>query len=101
MRLGQRLLARLRRDPESGAQIVGAVENVAAHPGDDDYLVLLRAKIVRVVDGDRALAAELAGLLAEMGRPVVTVSGDRTAEVRENSGIVSLGDHASNTVGDR
>lgn len=101
VRLGQRLLARLRRNPESGDQIAEAVENLAAHPGDDDYLGLLRAKIARVVDGDRALAGELAGLLAAAGRPVVTVSGDRTAVVRENTGIVSQGDHADNTVRDR
>lgn len=101
VRLGQRLLTRLRRNPESGEQIVEAVEDVAAHPGDGDYLGLLRAKIVRVVDGDRTLAEDLAELLAAAGQPVVTVSGDRTAAVRENSGIVSLGDHASNTVGDR
>ncbi|MFD7628974.1 hypothetical protein ACFV7Q_23575 [Streptomyces sp. NPDC059851] len=101
VRLGQRLLARLRRNPESGDQIVEAVEDVAAHPEDVDYLGLLRAKIVRVVDGDRVLAGDLAELLAAAGRPVVTVSGDRTAAVRENTGIVSLGDHASNTVRDR
>ncbi|MFJ3513303.1 MULTISPECIES: hypothetical protein [unclassified Streptomyces] len=101
VRLGQRLLARLRRDPQSEGQIVEAVEDVAAHPGDDDYLGLLRAKIVRVVEGDGALAGELAALLAAAGRPVVTVSGDRTVALRENTGIVSLGDHASNTVGDR
>ncbi|MFD9531932.1 hypothetical protein [Streptomyces sp. NPDC060010] len=100
VRLGQRLLARLRRSPESGDQIVEAVEDVATHPGDDDYLELLRAKITRVVDGDRALAGELAELLAAAGRPVVTISGDRTATVRENTGIVSLGDHAVNTVKD-
>lgn len=98
VRLGQRTLARLRRSPGAGEEIEQAVTELAERPGEDGRLLRLRSEIVRLVGQDPSLAAELAELLAAAGPAAITVMGDHTTVVRENSGIVSLGDHAHNTI---
>jgi hypothetical protein len=98
--LGQRLLNRIRKHPESDAQIAKAVEGVAGNPGDDDYEGLLRGKITKALDRDGTLSTDLAELLKTAGH-VVSTSGDRTAIVNRNTGILSLGDNADNTINER
>ncbi|MEU2598245.1 hypothetical protein ABZ669_13570 [Streptomyces hirsutus] len=98
VRLGRRLLERLRRNPDSDAQISRAVLNVADDPEDEDYTAVLRAKVEKALGREGGLVGDLAALLAESGVGPATVSGDRSVRMSDNHGIVSLGDHPRNSI---
>ncbi|GHC38525.1 hypothetical protein GCM10010507_10110 [Streptomyces cinnamoneus] len=98
VRLGRRLLERLRRNPDSDAQISRAVLAVADDPEDEDYTAVLRAKVERALGREDGLASDLAALLAESGVGLATVSGDRSVRMTTNHGIVSLGDNVRNSI---
>ncbi|GAA2935671.1 hypothetical protein GCM10020221_34310 [Streptomyces thioluteus] len=98
VRLGRRLLERLRRDPGSDARISGAVLAVADDPEDEDRTAALRAGVERALRREDGLAGELAALLAESGVGPATVPGDRSVRMTTNHGIVSLGDNARNSI---
>ena len=97
VRLGQRLLARLRRIKHSGAQIETAVRDVAEHPEDQDFQVALRAQIKKAVEADPDLEADLVALL-KAGGVTISATGARAVAVQHNEGIVSTGDNAVNRI---
>lgn len=98
VRLGRRLLERLRRNPASDTQISRAVLAVADDPEDEGYTAVLRAKVEMALGREDGLAGDLAALLAESGVGPATVSGDRSVRMRTNHGIVSLGDNVRNSI---
>ena len=95
LRLGQRLLERLRHHPQVGSQISQAAADAAAHPDAGDALNLLRVLIAGAVSTDQDLAKDLRAMLAEQAAP----AGSRTVAIGINNGIVSLGDDTDNTIG--
>ncbi|MFE3776405.1 hypothetical protein [Streptomyces sp. NPDC059122] len=101
VRLGQRLLARiLHRGPDS-APVEATVTSLADAGADQDILDLRRAELrIALRDALRdspSLADELSVLLPE--RPAVQASGERGVAVAgNNSGIISTGDGAHNTL---
>jgi hypothetical protein len=93
VRLGQRLLARLR-----GTRLDEAVTDVADRPGDDDFNHALRAQVKKALaEGGPLLADDLRELLATAGVRV-SAAGAGSVAVQHNEGIVSTGDGAANTV---
>jgi hypothetical protein len=97
VRLGQRLLAVLRRRAGNRGQVEAAVLDAAAHPGDRDFLAGLRAQVRKALEGDPGLTAELTALLAAGGSAVAI--GGRAVAVHHNCGIISTGDGAVNMTG--
>ncbi|WP_230393418.1 hypothetical protein [Plantactinospora alkalitolerans] len=105
--LGQRLLHRLRRgravvEPAdadagsgAGAALDEAVVDVAEHAGDADFRGALRARVRKFLEDDADLASDLAALLDAAG---VRASGAGAVAVQQNSGIISTGDGATNTI---
>lgn len=97
VRLGQRVLTRLRSHPAS-EQLSAVVTDVAANPDDEDYINLLRAKVTKIVAADPELASDLAALLRAAGWSI-GAAGDTTVRVHTNvGGIVSTGDSARNII---
>src|SRR4051812_44843964 len=81
VRLGHRLLTRLRRgrDGTERLQLEAAVTDVAAAPADEDFRGALRGQVKKALAGtdgaeDPDLAADLTGILAEAG-VTVTATG--------------------------
>ena len=105
VRLGQRLLARLRRsasDDPARPQLESAAADVAANPDDEDFRAALRGQLKKALSGadgmnDPALAEDLLGLLRDAGVSVAA-TGQGSVAVGRNEGIVSTGDHATNTI---
>jgi hypothetical protein len=94
VRLGQRLLARvLSRAGDRRARVEAAVADLAAAGDDPDGTAALRFQLRRALAADPELAGQVAAELAasppRTGSRTVTVHGDA-------SGIVSLGDRATN-----
>ena len=106
VRLGRRLLGRLRRGAEDGGgggrpQLEAAAADVAADPQDPDFQAALRGQVKKALGGidgveDPDLAADLAGLLAAAG-VAVTASGERAVAVARNEGVIATGDNATIT----
>ncbi|MFJ3903856.1 hypothetical protein [Streptomyces sp. NPDC090025] len=97
VRLGQRLLERLRRSGPDRPALEAAVTDLAEAGDDEDAVAALRLRIRRALRDSPELRAELAALLPAPGAEAagartVTVGGDVT-------GIVSTGDGATNIVG--
>ncbi|MBB5081687.1 hypothetical protein [Nonomuraea endophytica] len=91
--LGTRILRRL----FGGADAVGAgpaaIEELAAHPGDADYVAALRLVIRRALEAEPGLAAEIAAMVP--AAPSVTASGERSVAVGgTNAGLIITGDEA-------
>jgi hypothetical protein len=98
VRLGLRLLARLRRgEGKAHAAVEEAVADVAQNPGDEDFQAALRAQVKKALSRDPELARDLAGLLRE-GGVTVTAAGERAVAVGHNAGILSTGDGATNRI---
>lgn len=106
VKLGRRLLARLLRrggskDP-ARPQLEAAVGVAADNPQDEDFRLALRGQVKMALTGkdgvdDPMLAADLAHLLDAAG--IQVSAGDaRSVAVGHNEGIISTGDHASNTI---
>jgi hypothetical protein len=96
VRLGQRLLTMFRHRASNGGQFDAAVLDAAAHPGDPDFRVSLRAQIRKVLEANPGLAADLTALLAADGN--ILAAGDRAVAIQRNEGIVSTGDGTVNIV---
>ncbi|MEV0375391.1 hypothetical protein AB0I10_37460 [Streptomyces sp. NPDC050636] len=94
VRLGQRLLARIRGSAADPAAIDGAVTDLAADPDDPDALAALRLQIRRAL-ADPALVDEIAALLPAPG-PAQSSGAGSVAVSGNVSGIVSTGDGAMN-----
>jgi hypothetical protein len=93
VRLGQRLLARLR-----GTRLDDAVKDIADRPGDQDFDHALRAQVRKALaEGGAPLADDLRALLATAGVRL-SATGPGSVAVQHNEGIVSTGDGATNTV---
>ncbi|MGW0885910.1 hypothetical protein [Streptomyces sp. NPDC002671] len=92
VRLGQRLLARLRRDVQPRIDV--AVEDLASALDDEDFRGALRAQIKKALGEDANLASDLEKLLA--GSPVsAQATGARSVAVAHNDGVISTGDNAT------
>ncbi|MFI9550259.1 hypothetical protein [Nonomuraea endophytica] len=90
--LGTRILRRLFGGADAGAAGPAAIEELAAHPGDADYVAALRLVIRRALEAGPGLAAEIAAMVPA---PSVTASGERSVAVGgSNSGLIITGDEA-------
>ncbi|KUL37838.1 hypothetical protein ADL22_20510 [Streptomyces sp. NRRL F-4489] len=97
VRLGRRILARLRGRAADPAALDGAVADLAAEPDDPDALAALRFQIRRALAADPALVQEIAALLPAAG-PDRNGGAGSVAVGGDVSGIVSVGDGATNIV---
>ncbi|MGQ4332959.1 hypothetical protein [Streptomyces hayashii] len=94
VRLGQRLLARLRRNEDVQPRIDVAVQDLASALDDEDFLGALRAQIKKALGEDADLASDLKKLLT--GSPVMAqATGTRSVAVTHNDGVISTGDNAT------
>ncbi|MFJ2417491.1 MULTISPECIES: hypothetical protein [Streptomyces] len=94
VRLGQRLLARLRRNEDVQPRIDVAVQDLTSALDDEDFLGALRAQIKKALVEDADLASDLKKLLTES--PVTTQAmGTRSVAVTHNDGVISTGDNAT------
>ncbi|MGW3312009.1 hypothetical protein ACWDG9_36110 [Streptomyces sp. NPDC001073] len=94
VRLGQRLLARLRRNEDVQPRINVAVQDLASALDDEDFLGALRAQIKKALAEDASLASDLKKLLT--GSPVTAqATGTRSVAVTHNDGVISTGDNAT------
>ena len=98
VRLGQRLLARLRRGDATRDRVDAAVADLAGNPDDEDFLVALRAQVKKALQADPDLGADLEDLV-KSGGAVHNASGVRSVAAGPNSGIISTGDGATNRIG--
>jgi hypothetical protein len=96
IRLGQRLLARLRRGNDNG-QLDAAVLDVAEQPGDEDFQIALRGQVKKAAQADPELEADLRDLLKAAGVHI-TATGDGAVAVQHNEGIISTGGNATNRI---
>ncbi|MEU9742550.1 hypothetical protein AB0E12_25540 [Micromonospora chersina] len=94
--LGRRLWRRLFGSAEAPA-VEAAVLEATEHPGDADYLAGLRLQVKKALAADEALAGDLAGLLRSDGVTIVA-AGEGSAAVHTNTGIISTGDNATNSL---
>ncbi|MFD1660186.1 hypothetical protein ACFSL4_18775 [Streptomyces caeni] len=94
VRLGQRLLARLRRNEDLRPRIDVAVQDLASALDDEDFRGALRAQIKKVLEEDADLASDLKTLLAG-SRVMAQATGARSVAVTRNDGIISTGDNAT------
>ncbi len=96
VRLGQRLLERLRRNNPDRPALDAAVTDLAEANDDPDAVAALRLRIRHALRDSPQLHAELAALLPV---PRAETSGERTVAVAgDMTGIVSTGDGATNIV---
>jgi len=93
VRLGQRLLARLRGAQKDRDQIDQVVADVARRPGHDSRAAV-RALIIHAVEADPSLAADLRAIVQDAGARIIA-SGERSVAVQHNSGVISTGDGAT------
>ncbi|MFK4221555.1 hypothetical protein [Streptomyces sp. NPDC019890] len=103
VRLGQRLLARiLNRGADADPVRVSVTSLADADAGADRDMLALRRAELRIalreaLRDSPGLADELSALLPE--RPVVQADGERSVALAgNNSGIISTGDGAKNTL---
>lgn len=95
VRLGQRLLARL-RSRDSGRPVIDrAVRSLARDPSDAHKLGYMRQQIQRALDADPQLVLEVRDLLA---RGAASGASYSAISVEQNDGIISTGSHATNKV---
>jgi hypothetical protein len=105
---GRKLLARLCHRGGSGSgqaarpQLEAASADVAADPQDADFRAALRGQVKKALAGtdgvdDPTLAADLARLLEAAGIHV-SAEGAGSVAVAENTGIISTGPDATNTI---
>ncbi|MFC6083461.1 hypothetical protein [Sphaerisporangium aureirubrum] len=96
---GRRILQRIfGADPAPG-ETPEAVRDLAADPGNPDLQAVLRVRILKALDADAELAAEVRRMLAEAAasaaRVSVTASGERAVAAHTISGAVSTGDDST------
>jgi hypothetical protein len=106
VRLGRRLLDRLRHRGGSGdaarPQLEAAAADVAADPQDEDFRSALRGQVKKALSGtdglkDEGLAADLKELLEAAGVRV-SAEGAGAVAVGHNEGIISTGSNAKNEI---
>ncbi len=66
--LGQKLWGKLHKPVEESSRALGAAEEVAEAPEDDDARAGLRRQLVKILEADPDLASELAKLLDSAGQ---------------------------------
>ncbi|WP_203604723.1 hypothetical protein [Streptomyces sp. SID8014] len=91
--LGQRVLQRLWHREEDRPRLTRALEDTAQAPGDTAAQDALREEIRRLLGADACLAREVADLLgpARVTHETYSASGQGSAVVRENHGVINLG----------
>jgi hypothetical protein len=89
--LGQRILARIRRQSRQPEALDIAVADLAQDSGDPDTVAALRLQIRKVLVADPDLVAELSQLLSSGAH--TTASGPRSVAIGgDNHGAISTGD---------
>ncbi|SHN33330.1 hypothetical protein SAMN05216268_1392 [Streptomyces yunnanensis] len=96
VRLGQRLLARILQRGTDAASVEATVTDLAGRGEDPDARAALRRQIERALRDDPRFAGELSAMLPE--RPAAQGTGARSVSVTDNTGIISTGDGATNTL---
>lgn len=103
VRLGWRLLARLRRgrDGTGRPQLEAAAADATADLAEEDFRSALRGQVKKALAGtdgvdDPELAADLTGILAADGVSVTAI-GVGAVAVNRNDGIISTGGGATIT----
>lgn len=106
VRVGRRLLGRLRRRGGSGdparPQLEAAAADLASAPADEDFRSALRGQVKKALSGtdglaDETLATDLKQILQDAGVRV-SAEGAGSVAVGRNEGIISTGDKARNTI---
>ena len=90
--LGRRVLRRILRREQTDTAMAAAVEDLADDPTDVDRVAAIRVQLRKALAADPDLAAEIAGMLRQAG-PNLIASGNRSAAVGHNTGIVQTGDN--------
>lgn len=91
--LGRKLWAKLRKPVEESPRALGAAEEVAEAPEDDDARAGLRRQLVKILEADPDLASELAKLLDSAGRGISyqgTLHG--SGAIAQGPGAVAAGE---------
>ena len=90
--LGRTLWAKLRKPVEESPRALGAAEEVAEAPDDDDARAGLRRQLVKILEADPDLVSEVAKLLDSAGRGTsyqATLHG--SGAIAQGSGAVAAG----------
>jgi hypothetical protein len=90
--LGRKLWARLRKPVEATPRALGAAEEVAEAPDDDDARAGMRRQLMKILEADPDLASEVAKLLEAAGRGTsyqATLSG--SGAIAQGPGAVAAG----------
>ncbi|MYT34350.1 MULTISPECIES: hypothetical protein [unclassified Streptomyces] len=94
VRLGQRLPARILHRGTDAVSVEVGVTDLAGRGEDPDVRAALRRQIKRALRDDPQFADELSAMLPE--RPAPQATGARSVSVTDNTGIISVGDGATN-----
>ncbi len=91
--LGHKLWAKLRKPVEESPRALGAAAEVAEAPDDDDARAGLRRQLVKILEADPDLAAELAKLLDSAGRgPSYQAALHGSGAIAQGAGAVAAGE---------
>lgn len=91
--LGRRLWARLRKPVEESPRALGAAAEVAEAPDDGDARAGLRRQLLKILEADPDLAAELAKLLDAAGRGLSYQANlQGSGAIAQGAGAVAAGE---------
>lgn len=91
--VGTRILQRVFGRKQAGSPLPEPLADVVAHPGDEEYLTVLRVAIRKALERDAAMLAEVRSIVSEIpktgvtqhvhaGRDAYTSAGDMTIHQR-------------------
>jgi hypothetical protein len=90
---GRKLWAKLRKPVEESPRALGAAEEVAEAPDDDDARAGLRRQLVKILEADPDLASEVAKLLESAGRGTsYQASLQGSGAIAQGRGAVAAGE---------
>lgn len=90
--LGRKLWEKVRRPVQENPRALGAAEEVAEAPDDDDARAGLRRQLLKILEADPDLASELDKLLGSVGRSTsyqATLTG--SGAIAQGPGAVAAG----------
>lgn len=91
--LGRKLWAKLHKPVEESPRALGAAEEVAEAPEDEDARAGLRRQLVKILEADPDLAAELDKLLESAGRgPSYQATLHGSGAIAQGPGAVAAGE---------
>jgi hypothetical protein len=70
---GVRVLQRVFGRKEAVAPLPQPLADIVAHPGDEDFLAVLKVAIRKALERDAAMLAEVRAIVSESPGPVVTL----------------------------